>query len=90
MIEVFKTDVNDRDHATFIIEQIHKSFFYCKANFDLDDCDKILRVTGISCEADVYELISFLKNFGCHAVILPDDDQWRDKIESLAENIEMR
>ena len=90
MIEVFKTNVTNESHAMFVVEQIHRAFCFCKANFDLDDCDKILRVSGINSDADAYEIISFIKNFGCHAVILPDDDQLRDGVASLAENMESR
>ena len=90
MIEVFKTDVKDQIHAAFIIDQIHKPFRYWRANFDLDDCDKILRVTGISNITDAYEIISFVKNFGCHAVILPDDDQLQNDVRQLAENVASR
>lgn len=75
MIEVFKTDVNDIERATLLIDRIHERFHHCRANFDLDDCDRILRVTGIACESETYQIISLVKNLGCHAQILPDDDQ---------------
>ena len=44
MVEVFRTNVKQRDHANILISQIHKAFPDYKANFDLEDCDKILRV----------------------------------------------
>ena len=72
MVEVFKTNVNDHDHANKLISQIHKSFFEYTANFDLEDCDKILRV---KCTTGVIQsslLIDLLKDFGFHAEILPD------------------
>lgn len=75
MIEVFKTDVSDKACATLLVDQIHESFCHCRANFDLDDCDKILRVAGIACESEIYEILSLVRDFGCHAQILPDDDQ---------------
>jgi hypothetical protein len=74
MIEVFKTDVNDRERARLVIDKIHEYFDHCNANFDLDDCDKILRVKGIQRETEVYEIIRLVKNFGYEAHILPDDD----------------
>ena len=44
MVEVFKTNVKDRDQAKMLIDQIQKTFTDFTANFDLEDCDKILRV----------------------------------------------
>jgi hypothetical protein len=74
MIEVFKTDVNDRDSARRLIDRIHKTFDYCEANFDLDDCDRILRVKGIRSEREVFTILSLVKEQGRYAQILPDDD----------------
>jgi hypothetical protein len=72
VVEVFKTNVNTRKYANRLIKQIHKTFTAYTANFDLDDCDKILR---IQCTHEVIRskaLIIFLKDFGCHAEILSD------------------
>ena len=79
MIEVFKTDVDDREQALLLIEKIHEYFRHCHANFDLDDCDKILRVKGVTCETEVYGIIGLVKNFGYKAHILPDDDTLCDE-----------
>jgi hypothetical protein len=73
MIEVFKTNVNDSDRAKRLVDQIHTRFEYCEANFDLDDCDRILRVKGIRSEPEVFMIISLVKELGCDAQILPDD-----------------
>jgi uncharacterized protein YpbB len=73
MIEVFKTDVSDKDHARILVEKIHKTLTHCRANFDLEDCDKILRVKGITGEKEVWQIITLVKSFGNHAEILPDD-----------------
>ena len=48
MVEVFKTNVKDPHHAAMLIDCIHKSFDGYNANFDLEDCDKILRVKSAS------------------------------------------
>ena len=42
-IEVFKTNVADPERAKWLVDQIEKQFTNCKVNFDLDDCDRILR-----------------------------------------------
>jgi hypothetical protein len=70
-VEVFKTNVNTRRSANKLVNQIHKTFRHYSANFDLDDCDKILR---IQCDEDVIRsgtLIIFLKDKGCFAEVLP-------------------
>jgi hypothetical protein len=70
-VEVFKTDVTLTGRANELKSLIEQSFQNCNVNFDLDDCDHILRVVheGI---LHAEELIGFLKNNGCEAEILPD------------------
>jgi hypothetical protein len=46
MIEVFKTDVEEVYHAKNVIALLLQHFPGSKINFDLHDCDKILRVEG--------------------------------------------
>lgn len=74
MVEVFKTDIKDQGHAKMLIEQIHKTFRDYKANFDLEDCDKILRVKCTTGLVQSSSLINLLKDFGFNAEVLPDDD----------------
>jgi hypothetical protein len=59
MVEVFKTNVDNAVVAEQIRETIRKQFPRCKVNFDLEDCDKILRVEPtISTES----IISIVQN----------------------------
>jgi len=46
MVEVFKTNVYEAEKSDLIFQKLHKHFPENKINFDLDDCDKILRVEG--------------------------------------------
>ena len=46
MVEIFKTNVTQTDEAKRLIQRIEKHFPNYKTNFDLSDCDKILRVQG--------------------------------------------
>jgi len=71
MVEVFKTNVEDHQQAKILLEQIHKVFTGYKANFDLGDCDKILRVQS-TVKVQITDLISLLKDFGSAAQVLPD------------------
>jgi hypothetical protein len=74
MIEVYKTNVTKDEHAKMLLDQIHSGFSYYRANFDLDDCDKILRVESIAGYVDSSFVIKLLDSFGFYAEILPDDD----------------
>lgn len=44
MIEVFKTNVSTRAHARQLVQVIQQTFEGYSANFDLEDCDRILRI----------------------------------------------
>jgi len=46
MVEVFKTNVELQEHATLLVEELSYRFPKIKINFDLDDCDRVLRVEG--------------------------------------------
>lgn len=46
MVEVFKTNVSDRDSAMHLQDILAGRFPGCRISFDLDDCDRILRVEG--------------------------------------------
>jgi len=46
MVEVFKTNVERAGEAKILVKKLAKQFPKHKINFDLDDCDKILRVEG--------------------------------------------
>jgi hypothetical protein len=46
MIEVFQTNVQEFSEAQKIVDLLTTQFPGSKINFDLDDCDKVLRVEG--------------------------------------------
>lgn len=46
MVEVFRTNVEELAASKNIIDQLLIHFPGNEINFDLDDCDKILRVEG--------------------------------------------
>jgi len=46
MVEVFKTNVQERDEAKMLLEKLLEHFPHNRINFDLNDCDSILRVEG--------------------------------------------
>ena len=75
MIEVFKTNVKDEAQSRVLINLLHKTFSGFKANFDLEDCDKILRVCGMTNPLQAFQIINLLKDFGVQAEVLPDEVQ---------------
>ncbi|MDF1548440.1 MAG: hypothetical protein P1P88_11505 [Bacteroidales bacterium] len=48
MIEVFKTNISNNAVAEIIVQHLQNILPEAKINFDLEDCDNILRVEGNS------------------------------------------
>jgi predicted RNA binding protein with dsRBD fold (UPF0201 family) len=46
VIEVFKTNVHEPEKSKMIIQKLLRYFPGNKINFDLEDCDRILRIEG--------------------------------------------
>jgi len=46
MVEVYKTNVRHKRQAKKILNVLSEQFPMFSINFDLEDCDKILRVEG--------------------------------------------
>lgn len=62
MVLVFKTNVQECELAQQLIERLLSCFPHCKINFDLQDCDKILRVEGHHVQPE--KIIQELSNSG--------------------------
>ena len=75
MVEVFKTNVKEKNQADKLVRQIHALFLDYQANFDLEDSDHILRIKCASGKVESSFLINFLKDLGCDAEVLPDIDE---------------
>ena len=73
MVEVFKTNVKYQEEADGIVDQIRQSFEDYDANFDLEDCDKILRVCSATKKIDSKLIIKLVQSAGFTAEILDDD-----------------
>jgi hypothetical protein len=62
VIEVFKTNVENADESAQLIHQLHAHFPSYKINFDLEDCDRILRIEGVNISPEaITEILS-----SCH------------------------
>ena len=73
MVEVFKTNVDNRLIADQLLAQLHENIAGCKANFDLDDCDLILRVQYPDDVFIIAVVISTIEKNGFTASILADE-----------------
>jgi len=68
MVEVFRTTVKKTKEANFLIEQLKSYFPGSRFNFDLDDCDKVLRVEAESVAVD--KVIGLLNEVGFSCAVL--------------------
>jgi hypothetical protein len=66
-IEVFKTNVGNKRAAKVILEEIGMHQPEYKCNFDLEDCDKILRIENASGKVDATLVMEIVegKNYSC-------------------------
>ena len=65
-VEVFKTNVQQKKDADKLLKYLSKQFPCYKINFDLDDCDKILRVEGETLLPDKIIDLLLAKGHECH------------------------
>ena len=70
MVEVFKTNVLNKEEADFLVSLIHTLLPGSKSNFDLQDCDRILRVFLPGEFIDTSFIIFLLADYGYVAEIL--------------------
>ncbi|HEY8929655.1 MAG TPA: hypothetical protein VIM55_10720 [Mucilaginibacter sp.] len=68
MIEVFKTDVQDIERSKLLINKLTRKIPGGIINFDLEDCDKILRVESAGFSPET--VIKLLNNHGQYCEIL--------------------
>ncbi|REA63762.1 hypothetical protein DSL64_04865 [Dyadobacter luteus] len=73
MIEVFKTNIVEPHIAGIVMEVIHLHFRILKASFDLEDCDKVLRIQSESGTVPAAGIIRLLGGMGYLAEILQDE-----------------
>ena len=62
LVEVFKTSVTSVHESECLLQCLLQHFPGAKANFDLSDCDHILRMEGVELDADA--IIFVLEKYG--------------------------
>ncbi|WP_300598465.1 hypothetical protein [Niabella sp.] len=68
-IEIFKTNVFDKATARVLVKNLKRIYPRSKINFDLEDCDKILRIESRQ-PIDIRQVHFSLKIKGYRADIL--------------------
>ncbi|MEM7549292.1 MAG: hypothetical protein AAF363_06455 [Bacteroidota bacterium] len=70
MVEVFRTSIENDREAQSVKTILNEYFGYSNIAFDLDDCDRILRIEakGVSPNS----VISRLQKIGIRCEVLPD------------------
>lgn len=68
MVEVFKTNVRKKTESLKLLSALTEAFPALKMNFDLSDCDKVLRVEGEGMET--LRIMVFIKDHGFTCEIL--------------------
>ena len=72
IVKVFKTDVQDRQVARHIVLFLQLAFSHCRINFDLDDCDRILRIESPQDLIEEAEIQLLMAGWGHHCEPLQD------------------
>jgi len=68
MVEVFKTNVADKDQAQRLISELKQLLPEYKINVDLDDCDKVLRIEHT--HVPIIQVVSLVRQQGFSCEIL--------------------
>ncbi|MFC0516731.1 hypothetical protein ACFFGT_21160 [Mucilaginibacter angelicae] len=68
MVEVFKTNVHDPAEAKMFVGLLQKLITNSRVNFDLEDCDRILRIEGLDISTQL--VTGILKDHGYQCQLL--------------------
>ena len=68
MVEVFKTNVQKKTQSKKLLSILSEAFPSFKINFDLSDCDKVLRVEGDNMEASRIMILVKEHGFRCEVL----------------------
>lgn len=72
MIEIFTTNVTKRSEAEMVLKKIESVFPGYRANFDLEDCDHVLRIDTRGAEICNSAVIELMERLGFRAMVMPD------------------
>lgn len=89
MIEVFKTSVTLIEEEIFLLKKLRKKFPGYLINFDLEDCDNILRIEVTDTKINLISIIKLVESYGFNIEVLEDVLSIKDRtiLESQQENL---
>ena len=64
MVEVFKTNVQRVHESKKLLKQLAGCFSTARINFDIQDCDRILRIEDV--HVPVEDVIRIIRSYGYH------------------------
>jgi hypothetical protein len=64
-VEVFKTDILRQTDAEQVAAVLHSFFRNCRISFDLEDCDRVLRVQGEKINTEIIISLVQQQGFNC-------------------------
>lgn len=75
MVEIFKTNVDDRQLADRILKELRSHLPVYLFNFDLEDCDRILRAESTDIPVEVSSIIKIVAGLHIEICLFEDDYQ---------------
>jgi hypothetical protein len=68
MVEIFRTNIRRKRQAKAVIDILSRRFPLFRINFDLEDCDNILRVEGEDICATSIAVLLMESGYECDAL----------------------
>jgi len=68
MVEIFKTNITDGAQAGLVLRLLEEQWPHYMANFDLEDCDRILRIESDSVENEKIMSLMHLQGYLCEVL----------------------
>ncbi len=72
MVEIFKTNVKNKKRAGEVLKTLGMHLPAYLFNFDLDDCDRILRVKSSGCPIEITRIIKLVEEHCIEISLLKD------------------
>lgn len=85
MVEVFTTNVSAKKDAEGLLIRFRSNYPDYNVNFDLEDCDHVLRVESHFSQIDVDGVCGIVTASGFCVEVMPDISVSPSKIEFLVE-----
>ncbi|MDO6518989.1 hypothetical protein [Zobellia uliginosa] len=69
IVEIFKTNVDNQQLANKIVTDLNQLYPEYHINFDLEDCDNILRIESCN-KIDILIIMNYSKDHGIHIELI--------------------